>query len=106
MVANQPWKERDGSVIPPWTFHRYLENVVLPDPSIGTTYKALKACSEVDRQFQNVTPGEVVGVEDEHWAFLTNAIEAPKGSGIHPGILRQFLPFMDAVLEAKKSKEE
>lgn len=35
------------------------------------------------------------------WA---NAIENPKGGGIHPGVLRQFLPFMDAVIDAKSEK--
>jgi len=32
------------------------------------------------------------------------AIENPKGGGIHPGVLRQFLPFMDAVIDAKSEK--
>lgn len=104
MVNGEPWKDSDGSVMLPWSFARYLENIVLADPAIGTAYKDLKACAIVDALFKDASPDEWVGVEDTHWEMLKNTIENPKGGGISSGILRQFLPSMDAVLEAKSEK--
>ena len=100
------WKDSDGSVMSAWPFARYLENIVLPDPAIGTRYKELMACATVDAQFKNVAPNTWVPVEDAHWEMLKNAIENPKGGGVSPGILRQFLPFMKAVVEAKSEKPD
>ena len=104
MVNGEPWKDSDGSIMKPWPFSRYLENIVLADPTIGTGYKELKACSIIDAQFKSVDPDTWIGVEDTHWEMLKNTIENPKGGGISSGILRQFIPFMDAVLEAKSEK--
>ena len=103
-VNGEPWKDSDGAVMKPWPFSRYLENIVLADPGIGTDYKNLKACSIVDANFKNSASGECVEVEDAHWEMLKNTIENPKGGGIPSNILRQFLPFMDAILEAKSEK--
>ncbi len=106
MANGKPWKETNGTIMPPWSFSDYLENVVLPDPQMGTSYKALKACALIDKQFEDVEPGEWVAVEEEHWNMMKVTIENPKGSGIHPGVLRQFIPFMDAVIDAKIEKPE
>ncbi len=106
MVNGEPWKDSDNTVMPPWLFARYLENIVLADPAIGTAYKELKACVTVDALFKAASPGTWVGVEDTHWEMLKAAIENPKGGGIPSAILRQFLPFMDAVLDAKSEKPE
>lgn len=107
MVNGKPWKDivdNKEKGMPPWSLSRYLENVVLADPAIGTDYKSLKMCSIVDNNFKSVNPGECVEVEDAHWEMLKNTIENPKGGGISSSILRQFLPFMDAILEAKNVK--
>lgn len=103
-VNGAAWKDSDGSDMPPWSFARYLENIVLPDPAMGTGYKALKACAIIEDQFKQAVTGSWVGVEEEHWNMLKNTIENPKGGGIHSGVLRQFIPFMDAVVEAKSEK--
>lgn len=87
-----------------WSHARYVDNIILPDPAIGTEYKSLKACSIMDANFKNAIVGKCVEVEDAHWEMLKTAIENPKGGGISSSILRQFLPFMDAVLEAKSEK--
>lgn len=104
MANGQLWRESDGKAMPPWSFARYLENVVLPDPAMGTGYKALKACAIIESQFAGAAMGSWISVEEEHWNMLKTAIENPKGGGISPGILRQFIPFMDAVLEARSEK--
>lgn len=104
VVNGHPWMDSDGSKMPSWSFVRYLENIVLPDPAIGTKYKELKACSILEKQFESAAPGKWVGVEDAHWEMIKVAVEEPKGGGIHPGVLRQFLPFMDAILDAKAEK--
>lgn len=104
MVNGEPWQDSDGTEMKPWSFGRYLENIVLADPAIGTEYKKLKACSIVDAQFKGTTPGTYVGVEDTYWEMLKDTIESPKGGGISSSILRQFIPFMDAVLDAKSEK--
>jgi len=102
MANGKPWKEKpNGEVMPPTSFSDYLENIVLPDPAMGTGYKALKACALIEKQFASVAPGEWVAVEDAHWEMMKRTIENPKGSGIHPGVLRQFIPFMDAVIDAR-----
>ena len=104
MANGQVCLEEDGIPGKPWPFARYLERIVLQDPAIGTSYKALKACAIVDAQFKCAAVGSWVGVEEEHWNMLKDTIENPKGGGISPGILRQFIPFMDAVLEARSEK--
>ena len=103
-VDGKQWTDSSGVVMPPWTFARYLENIVLVDPAMGTTYRALKSCDIVGEQFKDVIPGAWVPVEDAHWEMLKSAIENPKGSGVLSSILRQFIPFMDAVLNAKSQK--
>ena len=104
LVGGEPWTDSNGGVMPPWTFARYLENIVLVDPAMGTTYKALKSCDMVGEQFKDAILGTWMPVEDAHWEMLKNAIENPKGGGVSPSILRQFIPFMDAVLNAKGEK--
>lgn len=104
MLNGEPMEKSPGKADDAWSFSRYLENVVLPDPSIGTTYKALTSCATVSAQFKHAVSGTWVPVEDAHWEMLKGAIEDPKGGGISPGILRQFLPFMQAVIEAESKK--
>ena len=104
MLHGNPTTEKDGSVSPPWSFGRYLDVIVLPDPAMGAGYKVLKACRIVEEQFRDAKPGDWVGVENEHWGMLKQAIENPQGGGVHPGVLWGFLPFMDSILEAKSEK--
>lgn len=104
MVDGEPWRDTTNNIMKPWSFHRYLENIVLPDPSMGTGYKSLKACAIIDEQFKQAEPNSWIGVEEEHWNMLKTAIEEPRGSGVSPSILRQFIPFMDAVFEAVTKK--
>jgi len=104
MVNGKPWVESDGTVMKPWSLPRYIENIVLADPAIGTDYKSLKACFEIDAKFKLAVLDEWVELEEAHWEILRSTIENPKGGGVSPSILRQFLPFMDAVLEAKNEK--
>lgn len=103
-VNGEAWKESDGTEMKPWSFAQYLDNIVLPDPAMGTGYKSLKACAIIEAQFKDARPGTWVGVEDAHWELLKNTIENPKGGGIHAGVLRQFIPFMDAVIGATSEK--
>ncbi len=84
-----------------WSFTRYLENIVLSDPALGTGYEPLKARRLIVIQFENATSEEWIGVEEDHWTRLNTIIRDPKGGGIDSGILVQFFPFMEAVLEAK-----
>lgn len=105
-VNGEPCKNSDGTVELPWSFGTYLVNIVLPDPSIGTAYKVLKSCAILEAQFKDVSVGKWIAVEDAHWELIKIAIETPKGSGVPSSVLRQLLPFMDAVLEAKNEKPE
>ena len=89
-----------------WTLPRYLKNVVLRDPTFGTGYDALIARQEIESQFEEASPGDWVNVVDAHWKTLTSAIQQPQGAGIPNQILVQFLPFMEAVLEAKSTKPD
>lgn len=104
LLNGEPWKDSDGSVMKPWSFSQYLERIVLADPSIGTGYKELKSCFTIEDQFKKAASGDWVVIDEEHWNMLKSTIENPKGGGISPSILRQFIPFMDAVLEAKSEK--
>lgn len=107
VVNGEPWKNSDGTVMKPWSFSHYLENIVLADPAVGTTYKDLKACFTIEDQFKNASIGAWVGVEDEHWEKLRTTIESPKGGGIPSSVLRQLIPFMDAVvIHAKMDKPD
>lgn len=94
----------DGNSAESWSLVRYLENIVLPDPSMGAGYKAIRSCAIVGEQFKDAVPGSWVGVEDEHWKMLKNTIENPKGAQFSAASLRQFLPFMESILEAKSEK--
>lgn len=105
LVNGQPELDANGKV-DSWSISRYLETVVLADPGIGTDYKSLKACFAVDEAFLKAVPGKYVEVDYDHWEKLKETIENPKGGGISPSILRQFLPFMDAIIEAKDTKPE
>ena len=67
MVNGKRWTDSAGNADPPWSFSRYVENIVLADPAVGTTYKDLKACSIVEDQFKNAKVGTWIGVEDAHW---------------------------------------
>lgn len=107
VVSGEPWKDSNGQVDPPWSFAHYLRDIVLNDPAMGGTgYKVLKACNTIDSQFENAVPGTWVAVEDAHWEMLKNTVENPKGGGIPPSILRQFIPNMDAILNAKTKKPD
>lgn len=90
----------------PWSFVRYLENIVLEDPALGVGYEPLKARKLVADQFRNTTSGEWIGVEEAHWTLLKSIVKDPKGGNISSGILVQFFPFMDAIIEAKDTKPE
>lgn len=104
MADGKPWKNEDESIEDPWSFSTYLEKIILEDPGIGTGYKELKACSIVDGLFRNAFSNTWIGVEDEHWEMLRKTISDPKGGGVPNSVLRQLIPFMDAVLEAKNEK--
>ena len=104
MVNGKPLENVAGEIENIWTFSHYLENIVLADPAVGTTYGDLKACSIVEDRFKNAPSDTWVGVEDAHWERLKKTIENPKGGGVHPSILRQLIPFMDAIIEAKSKK--
>jgi len=105
MLNGVAWRDSNDKEMPPWSFGRYLENIVLPDPAIGPAgYKTYKACAIIEKQFNAATPEMWVEVEEEHWNMLKTAIQEPKGGGIHQGVLRQLIPFMDVVLEAKNEK--
>lgn len=107
MLNGVAWKDSDGSEMKPWSFGRYLENIVLPDPAIGPAgYKTYKACAIIDAKFEAAATDTWVEIEDEHWNMLKTAIQEPKGGGVHQGVLRQLIPFMDAVLEAKNDKPD
>lgn len=106
IVNGTSWMDAQGNAVPPWSLYRYLENIVLADPSIGTTYAALKSCNKISDQFEKAKPGDVIGVEDAHWSVLQGTINAPKGGGVSAQILRQFIPFMDAILQATDAKPE
>jgi len=105
LVNGQPELTANGKV-DSWSISRYLETVVLADPGIGTDYKSLKACFAIDAAFVKAIPGKYVEVDEDHWKKIKETIENPKGGGISPSILRQFLPFMDAIVEAKSDKPD
>ena len=100
ILNGQPWVDAEGTEMPPWSMSRYLENIVLPDQAMGIGHKAIKACQTIGDLFEQANEGDWVPVETEHWDRLRQAVETPKGSGVHSTVLRQLLPFMDAVLEA------
>lgn len=104
MADGEKLKEAGGKVMKPWSFSRYLEDVVLANPTMGAGYKSVNSCAIMEKQFKEASPGSWVPVEDEHWNMLKNAVEEPKGIGVHPVILRQLLPFTKAILEAKDEK--
>lgn len=107
MLNGVAWKDSNDKVMPPWSIGTYLQNVLLPDPAVGPAgYKTWKSCAIIDAQFSDITPGEWIGVEEEHWNMLKTAIVEPKGGGIHQCVLRQLIPFMDAILEAKNEKPD
>ena len=103
MLNGKPATEADGSVSPLWPLGQYLDTIVLPDPAMGKGYKVLSACRIVEEQFKVAKPGDWVAVEDEHWRLLKQTIENPQGS-MNASVLRQFLPFMDTILEATSEK--
>lgn len=94
----------NSTKIDPWSFIRYLENIVLEDPALGTGYEPLKARKLVVDQFRDATSGEWIGVEEAHLTLLKSIVIDPKGGNISSGILVQFFPFMDAIIEAKDTK--
>lgn len=110
IINGELWKDSEDNVMPPWTIGRYLEDIVFPDPSIGTSYKALTAVDDMSKQFKDAAAGSVIGVESAHWDLLNKAIENPKGTmvGISAGavsiILRQLLPFAKAIIKAADEK--
>lgn len=88
----------------PWPMQLYLERVVLRDPTFGTGYEALVARREIENQFAKAAAGDWVNVKDDHWAILVSTIQQPQGAGIPNQILVQFIPLMEAVLQAKNTK--
>jgi len=105
-LNDKPLEEADGSVAPSWPISKYLEAEVLCHPTIGSGHKAIKSCDLVAKQFKDATPGDCVAVEDAHWELLRSAIESDQAVSTHPIILRQLLPFMDAILEAASTDPE
>lgn len=62
--------------------------------------KAIKRWDKVCDAFDGAEPGEVIALEDQDWEMLRKIIEAPK---VMYGalLMRQMLPFIDAVLDAR-----
>jgi len=85
----------------PWSFYRYLVSVVLPDPSLGSGYRADKTRMELDDLFKDANPGDVVGVEDAPWETLKKAINMPQAQAM-PQITTRCLAFQEAVINAPK----
>lgn len=106
LAHKRPIIENDGSEMEPWTFQRYLATLVLPDPAMGKGYKADKAVRAVDKAFEGAKPGDVVGVEDDHWERMKTAVEDPQGGRPNLGITSQLVPFAEAIVEAKETKPD
>lgn len=87
-----------------WSFARYLENLVLGDPGMGSGYDAWKRYSALNKAFKDVSSGTCVEIDEAHLRLLCEVIKGPKGNLPSGDAMHQFLPFMEAILDAKSEK--
>lgn len=104
MLNGELLKDSRNEVEKPWPFIQYLRNIVLADPAVGTDYDNIRSSEDILSKFKNTIPGTWIELAEPHWEMLESTIRKPKGGGISPDVLRQLLPFMEAVLDAKRKK--
>jgi hypothetical protein len=89
----------DARPVPPQTFARWLFDVVLNDPRMGSTPAELVRVGKLVDAFAKVKPADVVGVEDSDFEKVRAIANAPT-TGFPPLYAMQLAPFSRAVLDA------
>lgn len=86
-------------------FVDFIEETVGCDPKSSGSVKALRSTIAALGAISTTVPGQVVAIEDAHYALVASILEEPSAP-YHAVIARKCMPFFDAVLGASNSKPE
>jgi hypothetical protein len=75
---------------------------LLHDKKFGESVANLRSAHTLLNLFESCTAGSEMIVHPNDFTLLKGVVEAPSGGFQNPGIAMQILPFIDAILDAKK----
>ena len=85
-----------------YPFSNFIQTL-LSQPRWGKDYKAIKVGVSIEKKVSEASPGDEILLSDEDWKLLRDSAAEPEsGYGLHPYLLRQILPFFDAIVEAEE----
>jgi hypothetical protein len=94
-----------GEIIPGMketTLYLFLNQHALNDKAFGEGFKAISAGGRIQTAVKDSKPGDVIPLEESDYDMLKAAIDRPNqvaGQPMSPEAARQFLPFMEAVMD-------
>lgn len=88
----------------PTSFYKWLEENMLGGAPFQKGYEGLKSAFDLMQSMKNAEVGTWVPVEKTTWDRLIEALNTVEWT--HPVIALQYLPFMDAIKEAKNHNME
>ena len=85
-----------------YSFSSFIQTL-LSQPQWGKDYKAIRTGASIEKKVSDSSPGEEIILSDDDWKLLKDSAESPSnGYGLHPYLLRQILPFFDAIVGAEE----
>lgn len=92
-----------GAQTEEYSFQSFVQTL-LSQPHWGKDYKAVRTGVSIENKVADAKPGSKIELAEADWELLRKSAETPEnGFGLHPILLRQMLPFMDAVVQAEEA---
>jgi hypothetical protein len=112
--TKEPLKDSEGKNEAPMTFKNFIQRLMF-NPKWTESYQNIRTADAITKAVDKLEDGKVLVLAEEDWAKLDDAAQNPKqiivtpfgpqaqpGYGYHPTIAPQLLPFIEAIVEAKK----
>lgn len=81
------------------SFADFVRDVWCTDPKFGFSVETLDIGREIRHSFEDVNPGQVVGLRRSDWELLVSVVRQP-GKTYNPEIMYQLPEFPRAVIDA------
>lgn len=105
-LSKEVLTDEKGDEAKPVTFADFLAKQLFT-PMWGENYKNAKSARAIERACE--ASNGVIQLAEEDWKKLRDALDSPTETpkyGFHPAVVRQLLPFIDAVMDAKDTAPE
>ena len=77
---------------------------MLHDKKFGGSIAALRSASQLQVIFEDITEGTTILVHPNDYTLLKDVAQDPSGGFQNPGVAMQLLPYIDAIVDAKKAE--